>query len=1228
MSADDLSAEEEEFFDEEEEEFFDEEEGEDSEYDSDFDGSETTQSHSGFVNSESDEALGGFGIEEDFDSDGNPLETDSEDDDSSDDGSLDDSFDDEDEEDLDDFEYDDDRSGMPIFLREHPELLQKMEELYNKNGGEQPKFDEFKKLMEDLMPGSMDNIHLAHESNDEMEEEDFDDEDSYYTTDDDDVDEIDSDSSSSSSSSSGSRSSKSGNDDEEEEIGNDAALPNAKKKKPNPDNNDDPDDSSEEEDRDFDPDDPDDDSGPSDFDDEDDDDDDEDVKDKGQCRLVRRVVDTLSSRDSISTAVVHKQGADAISAMPYNCMQPCLKSNAIPYASEALLLGTSKMRAIKSIGDKKRRTKTVLDETEKLPFKIYSASVCAETKVVALCGVHDYSTRGGLSEGSANVAVYSLDPEKANDSGVEQQRFGSILGDSPRNEEKQKRFTFLAIENIGLPHDQRHTADGRLIDPVLDLNRAEVAEQANCVRWAPLTTLKHAYIESYEKMKRKAETQKKDMVTFRSEYIKEAKNHFETKRVLLLSSNDGHVYVLQVEPLDEKTLKAKEKERKRKFELETQASIEFTTRLEQFRLNETHRVVKLDAIFVGMQVNCAVAHPSGKYIAVATDSTILPVIGNEVFGYSSYFDAINETLYNSNKTTLRELSVPLPMRCNDTPAPKWETSIDFNIDCFREGANFGFKQIRQILHPASDHAYHFTPLVFNPEDLSIPSGHAPPGLDQETWNDMEEAERIEYKLMGNENTTLQYLEFSVNGKYLAATSDSRKCLAVWRVEQPKEILHPKCFDFPTETRSFRVVHELMINPLVRFHGFHLPLLPVAFAPSNDDILMVCERGCYKEMEAGAHVIDLSQFDENGGFLKARREGFLQNMKDVIDRFVWKEYKLGINDGDVVKMGEEFIKQREEFYVSNCMKILGDIKPDPKWYQNRFERFYVKCLDTHVVPDSPPFDCEEMQPNFVAVPHIDDVLFMLEMTAKVHHNLEIVQDANATSQIASAHRDWRLQTSLIFFEVCIPKPFSRFFDRSHLSESKYAYFNPETVGVTKMNKFFIKKQCIQTISDVFRNKYITGLKAVGPPKSKKYNESYPDVFFVTTQDSLEIFRLERGWSSGTIFRSSNRRLKFLSGRTRKMQYHNEMFPSEFRKAAKTLLLCALRIRTENDNENRTKEQREKANLGDLTNDCVLKIIEALAFPAIDWRDRQSTMRVERETIVLSDGKGEDEKIDLY
>jgi len=113
---------------------------------------------------------------------------------------------------------------------------------------------------------------------------------------------------------------------------------------------------------------------------------------------------------------------------------------------------------------------------------------------------------------------------------------------------------------------------------------------------------------------------------------------------------------------------------------------------------------------------------------------------------------------------------------------------------------------------------------------------------------------------------------------------------------------------------------------------------------------------------------------------------------------------------------------------------------------------------------------------------------------------------------------------------------------------------------------------------------------------------------------------------TVFRSSNRRLKFYSGRTRKMQWHNSMFSTDFRDAALTLLLCAHRI--QKTNANKKRRPREETTLGDLTNDCVLKIIEKLALPASDWIDRDHDMYVEAETIVLSDGKGEAEKIDLY
>ena len=69
----------------------------------------------------------------------------------------------------------------------------------------------------------------------------------------------------------------------------------------------------------------------------------------------------------------------------------------------------------------------MLDETEKLPFKIYSASVCPETKMIAIYGVHDYGTRGGLSEGS-NVTGFA-NPKTAT-------MAMGVIDDSPRGGRK------------------------------------------------------------------------------------------------------------------------------------------------------------------------------------------------------------------------------------------------------------------------------------------------------------------------------------------------------------------------------------------------------------------------------------------------------------------------------------------------------------------------------------------------------------------------------------------------------------------------------------------------------------------------------------------------------------------------------------------------------------------------------------------------------------------------
>ena len=952
---------------------------------------------------------------------------------------------------------------------------------------------------------------------------------------------------------------------------------------------------------------------------------------KHGCRIVRRVVDTLMAGGKIATAMVHKQGADAVCPIPMSCADPDLKSNALPYASEVLLLGTNKVRALKAIGDKKRCTKTVLDETDKLPFKIYSASVCPEMKMIAICGVHDHGTRGGLSEGSANVAVFSLNPEDMTRDG-----HGSIISDNPRNAQPQERFKFLGIENIGFPHDERITHDGRLIDPVLDSNSSDVAEQANCIRWGTHTRLKEEYIEEYEKRKAKALTKESnkakrnqpsssssfDEAQFRKEYIEEAKNHFETKRVLLLSSNDGHVYILAVEKFDAKTLMEKaEKREKRLHQLNAIDGSGFSslTRLELFRLKETHKIIKLDAIFVGAPVNCAVSHPSGKYLAVATDSTIIPVIGNEIFGYSSSFDSIKETIDSLLGCELVhgfELSFKRGQKgvgfenvTHTYPNGSWLDQN--NATSWRERSGddeFRLNRMDVVTNPFSELAYHHTPLVFRPEDLSETGQNNVPIFNQEGLNNWPANALL--------RTSCQYLAFSPNGKYLAATSDNRKSLSVWRVEQPSDVFELECFDYPTETRPFRVMHALMINPLVKFNGFHLPLLPLAFAPSNDDILMVAERGNKQFGTSGAHVIDLSKFEKFGGYIHGRRKAFEQNVRETIEKNAGKD-----------------IHECRAFYKSNGEKLLNSVEPDPNWYRQLYERVVVttfhKPLSVYPrIPVAAPLNSMKLKPNWTLGLSIYEPYERKELDHKQNMSRKLLPI------------DWTSQTRLMFYEIAIPN--STFIGMKNCSEGSvigvdqidimHVNFGPDAGHACGSSlddpaqNYFNLKSCMQTISEPFERNYITGLSAVGPPPGSTFNNTYPDIFYVTTPTTLEIFRFERGWSPMTVFRSSNRRLKFYSGRTRKMQWHNSMFSTDFRDAALTLLLCAHRV--QKTNANKKRRPREETTLGDLTNDCVLKIIEKLALPASDWIDRDHDMYVEAETIVLSDGKGEAEKIDLY
>ena len=1201
----------------------------DSDADDTYDGEVSVESDSGFVNELSDEAHAGFGIENDYDSDGNAIP----------------SEEDEEEEDDDDDDFIDEQTmgAVDAFFHNHPDLTD--ENLAAAS------FEDMEEIGEEFLQ------YMSENERDDVDAHRGEYSSEYSSFSGTESDERDSGSTSSASSERERDGAKDGDVDGRPTVASDAngksdqhplarilerikLRDEMEAKKDNENNNitiftnrkrkntmeeekiqadgeDEDDDDDDEEDRDFDPDESETSlSKPSVMEED-------DGTKMGRmlrlathdiynpahgCRMVRRVVITnkRTTRGEIQTAMVHRQGADAVCSIPMSCAEPDLKSNALPYASEVVLLGTNKLRAIKAIGDKKRCTKTVLDETEKLPFKIYSASVCPETKMIAICGVHDYGTRGGLSEGSANVAVFSLNPEDMPCDG-----YGSVIDDSPRNSEPQKRFAFLAIENIGFPHDERTTADGRLIDPVIESNSSDAAEQANCIRWGTHTRLKEEYIEEYEKKKAKASMKESnkakrnqasstfDEAQFRKEYIEEAKNHFETKHVLLLSSNDGHVYILGVDKFDAKTLMEKaEKREKRLRQLDDDSGNMFLTRLEQFRLRETHKITKLDAIFVGAPVNCAVAHPSGKYIAVATDSTIIPVIGNEIFGYSSSFDSIKETFYpRSEHGNVKGFELTDGFKEVTFSNGAWLEAN--NATAWREcsgNPDFRLNRVDVMISPSSELAYHHTPLVFRPEDLS------------------ESRQQV-----GEVPTYCQYLAFSANGKYLAATSDSRKCLSVWRVEQPSDVLELECFDYPTETRPFRVMHALMINPLVRFHGFHLPLLPLAFAPSNEDILMITERGNKRLGSSGAHVIDLSKFERFGGYISGRRKAFEQNVRETIEKTRGKNFE-----------------ERRAFFKANGEKLLNSVEPDPLWYRQPYERAFVTpCRSTvspvDSIPVSSPLNSEKLKPKWTLRLNV----------SHLYSKEELDDEKNSTRNFLPI--DWTSVMRMMFYEVHIPNSTEIYSPYETYEggvigvegiEIPHVNYDPKAgIKANNMEKHFLHdpvheyfdlKKCMQTISEPFEGLYITGLAAVGPPLG--FNNTYPDIFYVTTPDSLEIFRCERGWSPMTIFRSSNRRLKFLSGRTRKMQWHNSMFSTDFRDAALTLLLCIHRI--QKTNSKKKHRPREETNLGDLTNDCVLKIIEAMAKPTSDWIDRDHDVYVEHETIVLSDGKGESEKIDLY
>ena len=127
----------------------------------------------------------------------------------------------------------------------------------------------------------------------------------------------------------------------------------------------------------------------------------------------------------------------------------------------------------------------------------------------------------------------------------------------------------------------------------------------------------------------------------------------------------------------------------------------------------------------------------------------------------------------------------------------------------------------------------------------------------------------------------------------------------------------------------------MINPLVRFHGFHLPLLPLAFAPSNEDILMITERGNKRLGGSGAHVIDLSKFERFGGYISGRRKAFEQNVRETIEKTRGKNFE-----------------ERRAFFKAN-RKASEQCRARSLWYRQPYERAFVAPVALLSPVDSMP-----------------------------------------------------------------------------------------------------------------------------------------------------------------------------------------------------------------------------------------------------------------------------------
>jgi hypothetical protein len=279
-------------------------------------------------------------------------------------------------------------------------------------------------------------------------------------------------------------------------------------------------------------------------------------------------------------------------------------------------------------------------------------------------------------------------------------------------------FVQLCKANIGFEYGHEDYSDDDDYDPFHEDSVHDV-EQANCVRFG--------WLEDPREPGKPRELR------------------------LILSSNDGHVYVCRLDENDRAILG-----------------------------DTPYKLEKDFVIDNPVPVNCAVASPCGKFIAFSGDSHYLCL----------------------KEFELREAGddgVVVHCRCSESD----------------------IRSARQYVDAGDEYSFRIPCANDNGEPMSS-----------------------------------QYLTYSGDGRYLAATSDSHQSVTVWRVEN---------------VIGFKGYAVDGIYPIAHLYGCTYACLPVTFSISNPSIMIWAERG------AKLHVFDCAEAEEH-------REEMLNIRDDFLEKF--------------------------------------------------------------------------------------------------------------------------------------------------------------------------------------------------------------------------------------------------------------------------------------------------------------------------------------------------------